>query len=199
MTSSFTGLIACRYWVRRSKLNVMTRTNRFVGGVGYGYANLVLVTLAGLWLTPFFLNRIGQHDYGLWLVATQVLAYLMLLDFSLVALLPRETPYVTGRTGGVEGAEELPNIIGQTACLVLCQIPVIVLVAIMIWLVIPAEWGALGEPLDWIMLACMAAQAHCILGVTVDQVKEAVVSLLSEQVRPAHLAAGVEACRPVPS
>jgi hypothetical protein len=69
----------------------MSRTRRFVSRISFGYANQALLILAGLWLTPFFLDRIGQHDYGLCLVGTQVIAYLMLLDFGLVALLPRET------------------------------------------------------------------------------------------------------------
>jgi hypothetical protein len=99
----------------------------------------------------------------------------------------------------VDSAAELPKIIGETARLVFWRVPVVALAAIILWFLMPAEWGALREPLAWIMLACVAAEAHCILGVTVDQVKEAVVSLLSEQVSPAHLAAGVEACRPVPS
>ncbi|MDQ3804559.1 MAG: hypothetical protein M3416_12090, partial [Acidobacteriota bacterium] len=77
----------------------MGRTKRFIGGVGYGYANQVVVTLTGLWLTPFLLGRVGQHDYGLWLVGAQVMAYLMLADFGVVALLPRETAFATGRAG----------------------------------------------------------------------------------------------------
>jgi len=134
----------------------MTRTNRFVGGVGFGYANLALVTLGGLWLIPFFLNRIGQHNYGLWLVGTQVIAYLMLLDFGLVALLPRETAYATGRAGSVDDAAELPKLIGETARLVLWQIPVVALATIILWFLMPAGWDALRGPLGWMMLAFVA-------------------------------------------
>ena len=134
----------------------MTRTNRFVGGVGFGYANLALVTLAGLWLIPFFLNRIGQHNYGLWLVGTQVIAYLMLLDFGLIVLLPRETAYATGRAGSVDDAAELPKLIGETARLVLWQIPVVALATIILWFLMPAEWDALRGPLGWMMLAFVA-------------------------------------------
>ena len=67
----------------------MSRTKRFVRGVGLGYANQVLTTLVAFWLTPFLLHRIGQHDYGLWLVGTQLMFYLALLDLGIVALLPR--------------------------------------------------------------------------------------------------------------
>jgi hypothetical protein len=65
--------------------------------------------VVGLWLTPFMLTHIGQRDYGLWLVGAQILAYLMMLDFGIVALLPRETAYAMGRAGAVvERAKDLP-------------------------------------------------------------------------------------------
>ena len=75
----------------------MSRTKRFVSGITLGYAGQVLTTLVGLWLTPFLLFRVGQHDYGLWIVGTQLMFYLALLDFGVVALLPRETAFATGR------------------------------------------------------------------------------------------------------
>ena len=58
---------------------------------------MVLTLVVGLWLTPFLLGRIGTHEYGLWLITTQILGYLMLLDLGVVALAPRETAYATGR------------------------------------------------------------------------------------------------------
>ena len=80
----------------------MSRTERFLGGVGLGYVSMVLALVVGLWLTPFLLGRIGTEEYGLWLITTQILGYLMLLDLGVVALAPRETAYATGRrlTGG---------------------------------------------------------------------------------------------------
>lgn len=131
----------------------MSRTKRFLGGVGLGYANQVLVTVVGLWLTPFLLHRIGQHDYGLWLVGTQVLAYLTLMDFGIVALLPRATAYATGRAGGIEAAADLPEIIGHTARVVFYQMPIVALVAFILWLTMPGEWNALRLPLGIVMLA----------------------------------------------
>jgi O-antigen/teichoic acid export membrane protein len=131
----------------------MSRTRKFLGGVGFGYANQVLMTVAGLWLTPFLLNRTGQHDYGLWLVGTQVLAYLMLMDFGVVALLPRETAIVTGRAGGSVNSEELPLLIGQTARVVLWQMPLVALAAFAFWLMVPAGWEPLQRPLVVVLLA----------------------------------------------
>src|SRR5439155_16324286 len=76
--------------------NPASRTKRFFDGVVLGYAYMWLIMVAGLWLTPFLLRRIGGHDYGLWLIGLQVLNYLSLVDFGVLALLPREVAYATG-------------------------------------------------------------------------------------------------------
>src|ERR1044071_4760308 len=131
----------------------MSRTKRFLGGLSFGYANQLLVMVAGLWLTPFLLYRIGQHDYGLWLVGAQILTYLTLMDLGVVALLPRATAYATGRAGSFESATDLPDIIGQTTRLVLWQIPLVALAALIRWLMVPVEWATLRMPLGLIMLA----------------------------------------------
>ena len=111
----------------------------------YGYQALLMVT--GLWLTPFLLRRIGQHDYGLWLVGTQLLLYLTLADFGIVALLPIEAAQATGRGGGAENAHDLAQIVGETTRLVLYQLPIVGLIALALWLTIPAEWYGLRWPL----------------------------------------------------
>ena len=109
-----------------------------------------MVTAAGLWLTPFLLHRTGQHDYGLWLVGTQVLAYLMLLDFGIVALLPRETAFATGRGRGA--GRELPLLVGQTSRIVLWQTPLAVLAAALLWVLLPEEWSPLRGPLGLVLV-----------------------------------------------
>jgi O-antigen/teichoic acid export membrane protein len=133
----------------------MSRTRRFIGGVGFGYANQVLMTVAGLWLTPFLLSRTGQHDYGLWLVGTQLMAYLMLMDFGVVALLPRETAAAAGRQLATGATDELPRVVGQTARLVLWQTPLVATAALVVWLFfVPAGWEPLRPALG-LALACM--------------------------------------------
>ena len=135
----------------------MSRTKRFLGGVSFGYANQVLLTIVGLWLTPFLLHRIGQHDYGLWLVGAQLLAYLGLMDFGIVGLLPRATAYATGRAGSVTEAKDLPEIIGQTTWVVLCQTPLVALAACILWFTIPVAWGPLRTPIGVVMLSFVLA------------------------------------------
>jgi O-antigen/teichoic acid export membrane protein len=125
----------------------MTRTRRFLGGLTLGYANQALVTLVGLWLTAFLLRTLGSRDYGLWLVATQLLGYLMLADLGVVALLPRETAYATGRAGGSHDTPEVALLVGQTARLVVWQLPVVACAAAVVWLFLPKEWQPLRGPL----------------------------------------------------
>lgn len=125
----------------------MGRTQRFIRGLGFGYAGQVLATLVGLWLTPFLLLRIGQHDYGLWLVGTQLMFYVGLLDVGVVALLPRETAFTSGRAGSFSEAKDLPSMVGQTMRLVLWQTPIVAIAAGIVWLFLPAEWAALQQPL----------------------------------------------------
>lgn len=128
----------------------MSRTHRFLGGVSLGYVYLVLVTVVGLWLTPFLLHRIGQHDLGLWLLATQILGYLMLLDFGVVALLPREAAYATGRAlGGQPG--DVGETVGRFRRIVRWQMPLVVLVALGVWVALPANWAELRGPLVGIL------------------------------------------------
>ena len=124
----------------------MTRTHRFLAGVGLGYVYLGLVTLVGLWLTPFLLHRIGQHDLGLWLLANQILGYLLLLDFGVVAMLPRETAYATGRTLQGGDASDLARTIGRFRRIVRWQVPVAGLVAVVVWFALPPEWSELRWP-----------------------------------------------------
>ena len=130
----------------------MSRTNRFLSGIGFGYASQVLTTLVGLWLTPFLLYRIGQHDYGLWLVGTQLMFYLALLDLGVVALLPRETAFATGRARSIEEATDLPIVVGQTVRVVLWQMPLVALAAIIAWFMLPVDWEGLRHPIGLVLL-----------------------------------------------
>ncbi|MEE9212254.1 MAG: oligosaccharide flippase family protein, partial [Phycisphaeraceae bacterium] len=123
-----------------------------MGGVAVGYVNMAAVMLAGLVLTPFLLGRLGQHDYGLWLVGLQILAYLALMDFGVVTLLARATAYATGRAGGIDKAADLPDVIGQTVRLVLWQVPLVAAVAGGVWLFMPAEWSPLQAPVGLMLI-----------------------------------------------
>ena len=118
-----------------------------------GYVYQVLVMLTGLWLTPFFLRHLGQHDYGLWLTGLQIMSYLMLADFGILALLPRTVAYATGRAGDSDKATDLPGLIGRSAIIVLLQTPFVALAASIVWLWLPGDWNALRGPIGWLLTA----------------------------------------------
>lgn len=129
----------------------MSRTLRVVGGVGLGQAHLAIVTVIGLWLTPFLLHRVGQHEYGLWLLALQLVGYLQLLDFGVVALLPRETAYARGRVLSGEDPGVVGAAVDRIRGVVRWQLPVVVLVGIAAWWVIPDGWRELRGPFAWLL------------------------------------------------
>ncbi len=130
----------------------MSRTRRFVSGISFGYAHQLITIVVGLWLTPFLLFKVGQHEYGLWLVGTQLMFYLALLDLGVMALLPRETAFATG-SSSIEESSDLPIIVGETLRLVLWQMPLVAFVAVSAWFLLPSEWAGLRQPLGVVLMA----------------------------------------------
>jgi O-antigen/teichoic acid export membrane protein len=128
----------------------MTRTERFLGGFTIGYVHMAVATAVGLWLTPFLLTRLGAETYGLWLVGTQIVAYLLLMDLGVVALLPRETAYVTGRTGRSD-SPELGALVEQTMTLAVAQMPLVIAGSIVAVWWLPESWQPLRTPLAFVL------------------------------------------------
>ncbi len=122
----------------------MSRSHRFIKGLIPTYVYQGLVMVMGIWLTPFFLRHLGQRDFGLWLVGTQLILYLTLTDFGVVALLPVHAAESTGRG---EGAEDLSRVVGEALRLVLYQLPIVILIALGLWLSLPRDWRDLRGPL----------------------------------------------------
>ncbi len=116
-----------------------------VGAVQVSYVYQAIVLLSGLWLARFLLARLGEHDYGLWSLGAQIIAWIALMDFGVVAILPRETAYVTGNPGA--GADDLPKLVDRTTVLVLWQLPIVAFTAAVTWFLLPPEWEALGGPM----------------------------------------------------
>lgn len=134
----------------------MSRTNKFLGGATLGALNMVVSAVLGLWLTRFYLRHLGQRDLGYWLIATQVISYLMLIDFGLVALLPRQTAYEVGRAGGWREARGLPTLIGHISRLVTWQLPLLAAAMIVIWIWLPADWQPVRQPLALVFVFFVA-------------------------------------------
>jgi O-antigen/teichoic acid export membrane protein len=130
----------------------MSRTRKFVGGVTLGSIQLVLATLVGLWMTPFLLGRLGAETLGFWLVAQQLLGYLLLIDLGVNAVLPREAAYAIGRAQG-EGVGDLPHVIARARRAVQLQMPLVLLAAsgVAVWIV--ARYPEQRGPLLFVLAA----------------------------------------------
>lgn len=127
----------------------MTRTRRFLGGVGVGWMSQAVMLVVGLWTTRFFLERLGQSSYGLWLVATQVLGYLALADLGVLALLPRETAYAGAHADPSRATAEL---LGRILRMVLWQTLLVAALAVVVWFVLPAAWRPLRAPIGVLLV-----------------------------------------------
>src|SRR5437588_2097727 len=109
--------------------------------------------LVGLLLSPFLLHRLGAQDYGLWLVGTQMLGYLFLLDLGVTGLLSREVAYAVGREAGNRSSNdapanrELPALVGRVIRIAMWQVPLLGMGALAIWLLNPGSWPQLRGPL----------------------------------------------------
>lgn len=132
------------------------RAQRLIGGLGLGYLHTAATIVVGLWLTPFLLRQLGSHDYGLWLLGTQVVFYLGLMDLGIVALIPREVASASGLPDG-DRVNAIAERIGQTARVVLWQLPAVALLgAAVVWM-LPPEWALLRGPIGIVVLAFVVA------------------------------------------
>lgn len=131
----------------------MSRANRFLAGITFGYINQIAVLLGGLWLTPFLLHHLGQRDYGLWLVSLQVLSYLGLAEFGVVALLPRDVAAVTGSGTESEVAPRIRALLEDSLGLVCIQTVLVAAGALAAWIWLPVSWRPLRGPIGLILTA----------------------------------------------
>src|SRR5215208_5460210 len=138
--------------LRAADRDAVNRSARVFGGVGLGQVHLVVATLVGLWLTPVLLARVGQHQYGLWLVGLQLLGYLHLLDLGVIGLLPRETAYASGRVITGESPEVLTDTVTRIRGVIRWQVPAVVMVTAAAWGLLPASWEELRAPLTWVLV-----------------------------------------------
>lgn len=122
----------------------MSRTRKIIGATSVAYLQQAATLVVGLWLTPFLLRNVGQHDLGLWLVVGQLLGYLALVDLGILAILPREIAYasaqpdVTSRIGG---------LLAQVRGIVRWQVALLSIACALFLVFMPAEWTALRWPL----------------------------------------------------
>lgn len=60
-----------------------SRTDNYLHGVTSGLLAKLLPVAVGFWLTPFLLSRVGREGFGLYALASSVIAWLALLDIGL--------------------------------------------------------------------------------------------------------------------
>ncbi len=148
------------------------RTRRFLGGAGLGLLNQAAALLVGLWFTRFALGLLGQHEYGLWLVGLQIVAYLGLLDLGVVALLPREAAFASGREPGPGGRSAVAALVGDASQLVLCQTPVLVLLAVGAGALVAHRWDGLLPAVSVILAAYVAGFPLRIFAATLQGLQD---------------------------
>lgn len=149
----------------------MSRARQFLGGVLAGYFNQALVLVVTLWLTPFLLGRLGQEDYGFWLLATQIVSYVGILDLGVIALVPREVAFTTASPDG-GGLEKTRSVIRQAAWITVFQTPLVALAAFGVWKLLPGEWQALERPLAIILVAFVACFPLRILAAVLNGLQD---------------------------
>lgn len=127
------------------------RLKGFVAGLGLGYLHTATALVAALLLTPYLLGRLGAHDYGLWLIGAQVLAYLALMDVGIVALVPREVAFAVGQGRGAD-SPEVRALVSRTLGVVTWQVPFVVAAVAATWWWLPADWTLVRGPLGVALL-----------------------------------------------
>lgn len=137
-------------------LTSMARTGRFISGTLLGYVYQAAAMLFGLWLTPFNLRILGQHDYGLWLVGLQLLTFLLLVDFGIVAITPRDVARLTGTLQESESPAELVELVRKTSLVVLFQTGIVSVGAVIAYHFLPPMRADIRGPI------VVAAVAFCL-------------------------------------
>jgi O-antigen/teichoic acid export membrane protein len=130
----------------------MSRTRSFFNGAIFAYLYQACAMVIGLWLTPFYIRTLGTHDYGIWLVGLQVLTFMLLCDFGIMAVLPRDIAQANGLEQSQADSERLAIMIAQTIKVVLVQTLLIGLVALGLFLFRPTGAPGLRGPIALILI-----------------------------------------------
>jgi len=129
----------------------MSRSRSFLGGALFAYIYQAALMLVGLWLTPFYIHTLGVRDYGIWLVGLQVLNFLLLCDFGVIVVTPRDVANASGSEHSEIGSGEVARVVGQTLKVVLVQTGVIALAALGLFFLRPAHDAELRGPVGLIL------------------------------------------------
>jgi O-antigen/teichoic acid export membrane protein len=129
----------------------MSRSRSFLSGALFSYVYQASLMLVGLWLTPFYIHTLGERDYGIWLVGLQVLNFLLLCDFGVIVVTPRDVAQASGVEHAELGSGEVARVVGQTLKVVLVQTVVVAVAALVLFFLRPAHDAALRGPVGLIL------------------------------------------------
>jgi O-antigen/teichoic acid export membrane protein len=129
----------------------MSRSRSFLSGALFSYLYQASLMLVGLWLTPFYIHTLGVRDYGIWLVGLQVLNFLLLCDFGIIVVTPRDVAQACGLEQSEPGSGEVARVVGQTLKVVLAQTAVVAAGALVLFFLRPAHDAALRGPVGLIL------------------------------------------------
>jgi O-antigen/teichoic acid export membrane protein len=104
----------------------MSRTKRIVKGFAYGLGSQFLMLFVGLFLTPILLRWIGDQPYSQWLMVSQGLTLLALLDFGFTSLIPREIANASGDKSNP--SKRVRQVVNEIALILLAILPISILV-----------------------------------------------------------------------
>ncbi len=129
----------------------MSRSRSFLSGALFSYIYQASLMLVGLWLTPFYIHTLGERDYGIWLVGLQVLNFLLLCDFGIIVVTPRDVAQASGIEHAELGSGEVARVVGQTIKVVLAQTALVALAAVVLFFLKPAHDVTLRGPVGLIL------------------------------------------------
>lgn len=129
----------------------MSRSRSFLGGAFFAYVYQASLMLVALWLTPFYIRTLGQRDYGIWLVALQVLNFLLLCDFGIIVVTPRDIAHACGIEQAGQASGEVARVLGETLKVVLAQTGLVAAAALVLFLIRPAHDASLRGPVGLIL------------------------------------------------
>jgi O-antigen/teichoic acid export membrane protein len=130
----------------------MSRTRSFLSGALFAYIYQASMMIIGLWLTPFYLHKLGTKDYGVWLVGLQVLVFLLLIDFGVIGVVARDVAHASGLEQSEPGSGRLAMLIAQTIKVVLAQTVMVAVAAVGVYFYRPVATGGLRGPIGLILL-----------------------------------------------
>jgi O-antigen/teichoic acid export membrane protein len=138
----------------------VSRTVRASIAAGFSYVHVGISVVAGLWLVPFTLERIGARSYGLWLASGELLAYAGLAELGMLVTLP----WLIAQADGQQDRVRMRQLVSTGAAAAALSGAIYAGLALLLWTLLPrivkladAEHASVQGPLLIVALAgCLA-------------------------------------------